>query len=61
MKLELSKEDARFLRDQLLLHLHEMQVEVAHTEASDLQHSLAADLTRLERIAEALERELREE
>lgn len=58
MMLELTPDDAHFLRDQLMSHIHELQVEVAHTEKRELQQSIAADLGRLQRIAESLQKQL---
>ena len=46
------------MRDQLMSHIHELQVEVAHTEKRELQQSIAVDLGRLQRIAESLQKQL---
>jgi hypothetical protein len=60
MKFELSRDDAHFLRDQLMQHIHALQVEVAHTEKHELQHSIGADLGRLQQIVESLQKQLLE-
>ena len=58
MQLELTQDDALFLRNQLVAHVREVQSELAHTEQHELQRSLAKDLTRLQQITETLERQL---
>jgi len=53
--LELDREDARFLYAQLARHAETMQDELAHTEQHELQHSLAQDLTRMQRVIAKLD------
>jgi len=48
--MDLEKEDARFLYNQLVRHVEAMQSELAHTEQHDLQHALVRDLERMTRI-----------
>jgi len=50
VNMELEKEDARFLYNQLVRHVETMQIELAHTEQHDLQHALVRDLERMQRI-----------
>jgi hypothetical protein len=59
MQFELTKDDALFLRNQLVAHVREVQSELAHTEQHELQRSLAKDLTRLQQITENLNQQLR--
>jgi hypothetical protein len=60
MHIEMKKEDVEFLHAQLTRHLHEMEVELAHTDKRELQRSLAADVSRLQRIDEQLKKLLSE-
>jgi len=57
MKLELSLEEARFLKEQLVRRIIGLDEELAFTERRQLQHALAADvdyLTNIERRLAAL-------
>ncbi len=59
MRLELSMEEARFLKGQLTRHIAELDNELAHTDKHQLQRALAADveyLTQIERrLADLIE------
>jgi len=55
MKLELSNEDARFLKDQLTRHAARVEDELVHTDKHELQHALARDAQRLRQILGRLE------
>ena len=59
INMELEREDARFLYDQLVRHVEAMQIELAHTEQHDLQHEISRDLTRMQRITGEIEGVLR--
>ncbi len=59
VNMELEQEDARFLYDQLIRHVEAMQIELAHTEHHELQHRLARDLARMQRITGELDGVLR--
>jgi hypothetical protein len=57
MKLELSLEEARFLNEQLVRRITELDEELAFTERRQMQHALAMDvdyLTNIERRLAAL-------
>jgi hypothetical protein len=54
MHLDLSPDEARFLKAQLARHLAEVEDELVHTEARDLQTALATDLERLRTIEDRL-------
>jgi hypothetical protein len=55
MKLDLAKEDMKFLHAQLEHHLHEMEDELAHTEKRQLQAELAIDVTRMQGILHTID------
>lgn len=59
MELILNEQDARTLRDFLRDHFHDLQFEVARTEAKDLRHILLARQELIERLLTLLEREIR--
>lgn len=59
MELILNDDDARTLRDFLRDHLHDLQLEVARTEAKDFRHILLARQELIERLLALLEREVR--
>jgi hypothetical protein len=58
MELLLSDEEARTLRDFLRDHFHDLQIEVARTEAKGLRHILVLRQELIERLLKQLEREL---
>ncbi len=53
--LDLSLDDARFLRDQLARQLQEVDDELVHTSSRPMQRGLAADSERLRQISRTLE------
>ncbi len=55
MQLEISLEEARFLKQQLRRHLSEMENELVHTDKHELQHALAQDLERMRKLELRLE------
>lgn len=59
--LSLSREDGRFLAQQLRRHLQTVENELIHTDVRRMQRELAADLARLEGIQARLEAALTEE
>jgi hypothetical protein len=54
--IRLSDADAAFLRDQLVSQAQHVETELVHTDARDLQRSLAHDLEHLRALLEQLER-----
>jgi hypothetical protein len=50
MQIDLSLDDARFLRQLLTRHLEEMDNELVHTDKRDLQREIAADTKRLREL-----------
>jgi hypothetical protein len=60
MQLELSTEEAHFLKAQLARHLTEVEDELVHTDVRALQADLNRDLERLRVIQARLERTLAE-
>lgn len=58
MELILSDNDARTLWDFLRDHFHELQIEVARTEAKAFRHALLARQELIERLLAQLEREV---
>jgi hypothetical protein len=56
MKLDLSVEEARFLREHLIRHIAGVDNELIHTEKRELQHALAVDAEHLLRIERRLAR-----
>jgi len=58
MELLLSDEEARTLRDFLRDHFHDLQIEVARTEAKGLRHILVLRQELIERLLKQLETEL---
>lgn len=54
MQLELTVEEAMFLKAQLTRHLGELDDELIHTDAHALQHELARDGRRLRALEERL-------
>ena len=56
MQLELTKDEASFLKAQLSRHLEHVQGELAHTEQHDLQHALARDLRELRALLDRVTR-----
>ena len=56
MKLELSLEEARFLRKHLARHIQEVDTELVHTDSRALQHELAQDVEHLKNIDRQLVR-----
>lgn len=61
MKLDLTVDDARFMKSQLDRRLQELEVELAHTEKRSLQHALAVDVQRMEKLTSQLGHLLEEE
>ena len=59
MELILNDDDARTLRDFLRDHFHDLQIEVARTEAKDFRHVLLGRQELIERLLAQLEREVR--
>lgn len=60
IRLELSTEDAKLLREQLEQHITELDRELVRTDQHNLQHALAGDVDRLRRVAQQLAALLRE-
>ena len=58
MNIELTESQVAVLRQAIVKQIRETRVELAHTEAPGLQHSLAADLRDLESLADVLDRQL---
>ena len=58
MELILDDDDAHTLRDFLRDHFHDLQIEVARTEARDFRHILLAQQELIERLLAQLERDL---
>jgi hypothetical protein len=59
--LQLSRDDALFLSEQLRRHLQTVDNELVHTDSHRMQHELAADLERLRAIEDRLREALSEE
>ena len=47
MRIDLSIDDARFLRRQMSRHLEEMESELVHTDRREMQRAIAADTRRM--------------
>ena len=56
MKLDLSKDEAMFLKEQLARRISDLEDELVHTDARDLQSALAGDARRLGAIGHRLDR-----
>ena len=56
MMLELSKQEADFLKTQLAHHVARVEDALVHTDKHELQHLLAQDLEKLMAITERLAR-----
>jgi hypothetical protein len=54
--LELSVDDARFLREHLVRHIAEVDDELVHTEQRQMRHALALDVDHLRQIEGQLAR-----
>lgn len=54
MKLELSLEEARFLNDQLIHRIRQLDEELAFTDRHAMQHALAGDVDCLKNIQRRL-------
>lgn len=54
MQLDLSLEEARFLRDHLARHIAELDAELVHTDKRELQRALAIDVDHLKGIERRL-------
>lgn len=54
-RLELSDQEIRFLRSQLVRHLSELEDELIHTDKHDLQHALMQDADKLRAIERKVE------
>ena len=54
MRVVLSPDDARFLRAQLTAHLREIEGELVHTDARDLQREIAEEARRLRELIDRL-------
>ena len=58
MMLELSQDDVRLLQTVLTRHLEEQRVELLHTEDRKLHREFAAEVDRLEQLAEQVRKVL---
>ena len=56
MNLELSLEEARFLKRHLAYYIHEVDNELIHTDSRDLQRALVDDLEHLRSIERKIDR-----
>jgi hypothetical protein len=56
MQLELTKDEASFLKAQLSRHLEHVEGELAHTDKHELQHALARDARELRTILDRVAR-----
>ena len=56
--LELTKEDATFLENQLASRTQQVENELVHTDKRQMQADIARDLKRLEQLCERLKRAL---
>jgi hypothetical protein len=54
-KLELTTDEARFLRSQLTKHANELDDELIHTDKYELQHELHGEVEKLRAIEHRLE------
>ena len=54
MNLELSTDEARFLREHLQSHIEQVEGELIHTDKRALQRALASDVEHLRRIERKL-------
>ena len=61
MKLDLTKDDARFLHAQVTRRLEELQTELVHSENRAFRTALTADVTKLENLAGRLAHLVRDE
>jgi hypothetical protein len=59
--LELSREEGQLVLEQLALRVQELDDELVHTDRSDLQHALLAEVERLRALTERLARLLPQE
>jgi hypothetical protein len=54
MQLDLTPEEARFLKEHLARHIAEVDTELVHTDTREMQRDLAADVEHLRRIERRL-------
>jgi len=54
MQVELTTADAQFLHKHLLRRLKGLEDELVHTDTSDLQHALSADVRQLRELIDRL-------
>ena len=54
MNLELSSDEAQFLRDHLRSHIEDVETELIHTDKRELQRALARDVDHLHSIERKL-------
>jgi hypothetical protein len=54
MHLELSPDDARFLEEQLIRHLHEVENELVHTDDRQMQREIAEQTRRIRSLIDRL-------
>lgn len=54
MQLDLSPEEARFLKEHLTAHIAQVESELVHTDKREMQRLLAADIDHLRRIERRL-------
>jgi Arc/MetJ-type ribon-helix-helix transcriptional regulator len=54
MHIELTDDDAKFLHEHLVRHLHAVEDEVIHTDLRDLRRELADDAERLRRLIDRM-------
>jgi hypothetical protein len=50
MQIDLSIDDARFLRQQMSRHLEEMESELVHTDKREMQRAIAEDARRMREL-----------
>lgn len=55
MQLDLTMEEAQFLRDHLARHIAAVDDELVHTDKFEMQRALAADIDRLKLLQARLE------
>lgn len=54
MQLDLSPEEARFLKEHLTAHIAQVDNELVHTDKREMQRALASDIDHLRRIERRL-------